>query len=172
MSLSYSLGFVAKTESASNPLPRSFLLKSLMDFVGNLEEERLLCPVRALSCYLERTKELFPRPQALFVSPRHCIKAISKNAISFFLREVITDAGAVRTDGGRALRAHSIRGMSTSMVFMRNWSVRHVLEAATWRSNSVFVSFYLRDVAYTWDDCKSLGPFVPAGQVLKDASPS
>ena len=38
-------GPVVKTESDSNPLPRSFLLKSLKDFVGDLEDEFLLCPV-------------------------------------------------------------------------------------------------------------------------------
>ena len=52
LSVSYTLGFVAKTESVSNPLPRSFLVKSLKDFVGDMEEELLLCPVRALSVYL------------------------------------------------------------------------------------------------------------------------
>ena len=146
MSLSYSLGFVAKTESVDNPLPRNFILKSLSDFFGNLEEERLLCPVRALSCYLQRTKEVSPRPGPLFVSLRLPTKAISKNAISFFLREVISGAGAVGVDGGRTPRAHSIRGVGTSMTFLRNWSVRQVLKPATWRSNTVFSSFYLRDM--------------------------
>ena len=52
--LSYVPEFVAKTESPSNPIPRTFLLKSLADFAANLEDELLLCPVRALSIYLER----------------------------------------------------------------------------------------------------------------------
>ena len=37
LTLAYLPGFVDKTESESNPLPRSFLLKSLKDFVGNME---------------------------------------------------------------------------------------------------------------------------------------
>ena len=32
--------------------------------------------------------------------------------------------------------------------------MKEALKAATWRSNSVFVSFYLSDVAYVWDDCR------------------
>ena len=40
--------FLAKTESALHPLPRSFLVKSLTDFVAGLDQELLLCPVRAL----------------------------------------------------------------------------------------------------------------------------
>ena len=39
--------------------------------------------------------------------------------------------------------------VSTSITFNRNWSVCPVLNAATCRSNSVFASFYLKDVTYT-----------------------
>ena len=41
ISLAYLLEFVAKTESERNPLPHSFLVRSLEEFVGNLPEERL-----------------------------------------------------------------------------------------------------------------------------------
>ena len=63
-----------------------------------------------------------------------------------FLREVFSGAGAVRGDGVNPLRAHSIRGVANSTVFMQNWPVSKVLEAASWRSNSVFASFFLQDV--------------------------
>ena len=42
--LSYVSEFVGKTESSSNPLPRSFLVMSL----AGLEDNLFLCPVRAL----------------------------------------------------------------------------------------------------------------------------
>ena len=63
-----------------------------------------------------------------------------------FLGEVFSGTGAVRGVGVNPLRAHSIRGVATSTVFMQNCSVSKVLETASWRSNSVFVSFFLRDV--------------------------
>ena len=53
--VSYVPEFVAKTESLSNPIPRSFLVKSLSDFAAGLHEELLLRPVRALRIYLDRT---------------------------------------------------------------------------------------------------------------------
>ena len=53
--LSYLPVFLAKTETAGNPLPRSFPLKSLGDSVGDMEEELLVCPVRCLKFYLKRT---------------------------------------------------------------------------------------------------------------------
>ena len=67
----------------------------------------------------------------MFVSPRPPSRAMSKNAISYFLWEVILGAGAVKGDEGPPLRAHSIRGVSTSAAFLQNWSVSKVLEAAT-----------------------------------------
>ena len=92
LSVSYLPEFVAKTESLKNPLPRSFLVHSLLEFLGDLPEERLLCPVRAVCIYLDLTKDL--SPCALFVSPRRRLRPISKNALSFFIRTVIVDAWA------------------------------------------------------------------------------
>ena len=48
--------------------------------------------------------------------------------------------------------------------FFRNWSLRSVLEAASWRSNTVFTSFYLRDLQFVFEGVRSLGPFVAAGE--------
>ena len=164
--VSYLPYFIAKTESSLNPLPRSFVIKSLSDFANGLEEGSLLCPVRSLRIYLKRTKGLSRKSSALFVSPRCPTRPISKNAISFFLREVISGAGAIRGSEGQPLRAHSIRGISTSAAFLKNRSISSVLEAATWKSNSVFSSFYFKDLTFTHGEWKSLGPFVAAGSVI------
>ena len=88
--LSYLPEFRAKTESSANSLPRSFCVHSLSDFVGDLPDELLLCPVRALRLYLSRISSISPHPRTLFVSPRSPSLSLSKNALSFFLRDVIT----------------------------------------------------------------------------------
>ena len=46
--VSYMPHFIAKTEHADAPVPRSFRILSLREFAGDLEEGSLLCPVRAL----------------------------------------------------------------------------------------------------------------------------
>ena len=115
---------------------------------------------------MERTKSAVARASTLFVSPRSPSRAISKNAISYFLREVISGAGAVRGDIGPLLRSHSIRGVSTSAVFLQNWWVSKVLETATWKSNSVFASLYFRDIQYVFEGLQFLGPFVDSGTVV------
>ena len=161
--LSYVPEFVAKTESALRPLPRSFEVQSLGDFAASLPEDFLLCPVRALSAYLDRKSGIVNRPRRLFVSSKCPSRAMSKNGISYMLREVIVKSGA-SLQSGQVPRVHSIRGIAASSAFFRNWSVRSVLEAASWRSNTVFTSFYLRDLSFHSDGVHSLGPFVAAGE--------
>ena len=153
--VSYVPEFVAKTETAARPLSRSFEVKSLSDFAAGLPEELLLCPVRSLSAYVARTARFVNRPRRLFVSPRCPSRAMSKNGISYLLREVIAHSGA---------SSYSIHGIATSSAFFRNWSLRSVLEATSWRSNSVLTSFYLQDLQFVLDDVHSLGPFVAAGE--------
>ena len=63
--LSYVSEFVAKTESALRPLPRSFAVPSLGDFAAGMPEDLLLCPVRVLSAYLDRTSGIVNRPRRL-----------------------------------------------------------------------------------------------------------
>ena len=87
---------------------------------------------------------------------------MSKNAVSFFLREVISAAEAARPHVG-ALRAPEVRSVSTSVAFHRTWSVSSVLVSATWASSSVFLFIYLRDIRHEYDGLLSLGHFVAAG---------
>ena len=77
--LSYVPEFVAKTESAMRPLPRSLEVQSLGDFAAGMPEDLLLCPVRALSAYLDRTSGIVNRSRRLFVSskcapPGRCLR--------------------------------------------------------------------------------------------------
>ena len=72
-------------------------------------------------------------------------RAMLNNGFSYLLREVLVHSGASSNDVA-APNAHSIRGIATS-AFFRNWSLASVLEASSWRSNTVFTSFfYLTDV--------------------------
>ena len=105
--LSYVPEFVAKTETATRPLPRTFEVKSLSDFAAGFPEELLLCPVRSLSAYVVRTAQFVNRLRRLFVSPRCPSRAMSKNGISYMLREVIVQSGA-SSQSDQAPKAHSI----------------------------------------------------------------
>ena len=125
-------------------------MRSLRDFVGDLPDELLLCPVCALWVYLDHSSSLLPRPHSLFVSPHAPSHPLSKNALSFFLRSVILQSSSSSSSTlsssssarSSSFPAHSICGMATSTAFSRNVSLSSILEAASWRS-SVFASFYL-----------------------------
>ena len=140
--LSFLPEFRAKSESEARPLPRSFRVRSLSNFVGDLPDELLLCPVRALRVYLDRTLSLTSRPRTLFVSPRAPSRSLSKNALSFFLWSVIADSSSSAglslpvvslssssSSSSRprsSLCAHGVRGVVESWAFHRNASLSSV----------------------------------------------
>ena len=83
------------------------------------------------------------------------LSSLTKNALSFSLRLMIISAS---TFWEGASHTHIICRVATSAVFL--------VEAATWRSNPVFASFYFRDLSFSLDGCSSLGPFVADGSVI------
>ena len=166
--LYYDPFFHAKTESAANPLPRSVIVPSLSDFAGDLPE-RVQCPVRAIKYLRKAARSASYIPPRLFVSPRNLERAMSKNAISFYLRQLITDSGAVSTS--RPPRAHDIRGIATSLNYYSNLSLSNLMQVATWKSNRVFASRYLKEVSATQDNIRRFGPLVIAGDRLHPRPP-
>ena len=84
--------FRAKNDNKVKGLPRNFIVKDLAHLVGP-EEERKLCPVRALKAYLARTKDLRQEQvKNLFLAPKDPTRAASKNAIAYFLKSTIREA--------------------------------------------------------------------------------
>ena len=166
--LYYDPFFRAKTESASNPLPRSVIVPSLSDFAGDLPE-RVQCPVRAIKFLRKAARSASYIPSRLFVSPRNLERAMSKNAMSFYLRQLIVDSGAVSTS--RPPRAHDIRGIATSLNYYSNLSLSNLMQVATWKSNRVFASRYLKEVSATQDNIRQFGPLVIAGDRLHPRPP-
>ena len=161
--LHYDPFFLAKTETASNPLPRSVIVQSLEDFVGDLPE-RVLCPVRAVRHLRRATRSTESSPSRLFVSPSDPTRSMSKNAMSFFLRQLITESGAVSSSVPP--RAHDIRGIATSLNYYSNLSLSAINEEATWKSKCVFAIRYLKDMSATRSRLKDKGPLIAAGSAV------
>ena len=166
--LYYDPFFRAKTVSVINPLPRSVIVPSLSDFAGDLPE-RLHCPVRAVKYLRKAARSASFIPPRLFVSPRNPERSMSKNAMSFYLGQLIVDSGAVSS--ARPPRAHDIRGIATSLNYYSNLSLSSLMQVATWRSKRVFASRYLKEVSATQDNIQQFGPLVIAGDRLKPKTP-
>ena len=165
VSFTYIAGFVVKMQDPSSSAPRfeGFIVPALPNTSTN-HSERLLCPVRAVRCYLDRTAAHRPRCERLFVTAGRCTKEISKNTVSFWLRKTIS--GAYQLSGSSVLdpppRARETRGIALSLLFKRNFAVAQVLNAGTWCRHTTFTHHYLRDLAHRSLETFHLGPLVAA----------
>ena len=171
LSFSFMPDFVAKTQNPSVPDHRfdGFTIPSLRDFTGDDPREMVLCPVRALRLYLKRTKPLRSTEQGrLFLSTGRVKKEVSKNTISFWLRETIRGAYQSSGQEGSAprIRAPGVRGIAPTLLFRRNFAVGQVLRAGVWKRQTTFSSFYLRDITHKSLDTFYLGPIVAAQGVV------
>ena len=88
------------------------------------------------------------------------------NAVSFFLREMPSDTGAVRDDAVSSSSAHSIRGASTFSVFLlagrssRRWSPQ------LGSYLQLLFTLYFTVLFCFFGGICSLCPFVPVGAVV------
>ena len=94
---------------------------------------RLLCPVRAVKCYLARTSNHRPDCNRLFVATGRTEKEISKNTVSFWLRRIISLAYQLSGKCLPATRplARETRGITPSLLFKKNYAVSQVLKASS-----------------------------------------
>ncbi|MPC55150.1 hypothetical protein E2C01_049081 [Portunus trituberculatus] len=58
------------------------------------------------------------------------------------------------------VKAHEVRAVATSALFMKIRCIPAILRAGTWKSMSTFASFDLRDITHRYLDTFSLGPVV------------
>ena len=118
------------------------------------EEEatsHLLCPVRALSCYVARTAAL-RRSQRLFVHyrERSIGQPLSAQRLSHWLCEAVSQAYVSSgMDPPENINAHSTRGIFSSTALHGGMSVEDICIAASWSSPCSFIQFYLRDVSHS-----------------------
>ena len=159
--------FLAKNQNPLDPSP-SILIKPLTDFLCPDDPDLKLCPVRSLRRYLKFTRTLRVKQRKLFISfnPYHT-NDISKASVSRWLRLVIKSAYATSSAELSSVRAHEVRAWAASTAFAHSWSLKDVLNAAYWRSETSFINYYLRDVSLTKDDgTHGIASFVAAQQVI------
>ena len=165
VSFSFVPGFVAKTQDPSSLAPRfeGFTVPALQNARNN-RNGRLLCPVRAVRRYLDRTAAQRPRCERLFVTAGRSKKEISKTTVCFWLRKTISRAYELSGTDLPVLapRARETRGIAPSLIFKKNFAVDQVLKAGTWHKHTTFTRHYLRDLAHRSLETFRLGPVVAA----------
>lgn len=130
---------------------RVIRIRALVTSADTSEEDvrlPLLCPVRALRCYIDRTAG-FRKTDQLFVGfgARGHGDPLSSQRLAHWVRGGIVAAYEARGRPPPAVvRAHSTRGVSTSVALCRGVTVSDICQAASWSSASTFVRSYLMDM--------------------------
>ncbi len=160
--------FIAKTELASTvkqgkPLVIPSLSKTLS---AGLEEDRLLCPVRALRFYIDRTKDIREGKKKLLVSFKNNFKGdISRATISHWIKKTILLAYEKTSEEDwkvLQVKAHDVRGLAASWARISNVALEEIMLACTWKSHNTFTQYYLKDLALIQEEMLKLGPIVAA----------
>ncbi len=147
--LSFLPGFLAKTQKVDRPETNlsPVIIPSLSSVVGRDLPDRTLCPVRALLFYTDRTNvgTDTERSKRLFISFKTGHKGdIVKMTISglIFFKGLIRSAYEKVDNDDMPHLTHT-----NFQAFHQHHSLRHIMQAASWRSDATFASFYLRDLS-------------------------
>ena len=144
--LSFLPEFRAKNQAASERSP-VVRIPPLSKILGPDDEDRFLCPVRALKHYLNVTSP--SRPEAcrkLFLSVNpHFRKDVSVSTLSRWVSDVVKQAYALKGESLPNSRAHEVRAWAASLALEHSVALHDILEAAFWKSESTFCNYYLRD---------------------------
>ena len=150
--LSFLPNLLAKTMDPSRPETdyAPVTIPALGPSMGEDLPDRLLCPVRALIYYL-KLKHKGQDPNNRFRRLLCAFKLghtgdISKQTVSGWIRQLIKQAySAVQDEDIPHLthtnfQARELRAFASSLAFHQNYSLKQVMEAASWRNNNTFVS--------------------------------
>jgi hypothetical protein len=165
-------GFLAKNQLPA-VAPSPIEIPSLSRICAGDDQDRLLCPVRALRFYLNASKVKRKGRKRLFLPLKGSVD-ISASTISRWIVTTIKRAYQSLTDRDLSfmkLKAHEVRAVAASWAYLNHSSLEDVMKAAFWRSHTTFSSFYLRSLAHQSAGIFSLGPIVAAQHVAqKDSS--
>ena len=100
-----------------------------------------LCVVTMLEEYLKKTASVREKPQLLLCHAKPHGPA-SKDTIARWIKQVMSEAGI----DTKVFKAHSTRSASTSAAKAADVPIQVILEAAGWRSDSVFGKFYNKNI--------------------------
>jgi hypothetical protein len=152
------VGFLPKTAVMIHD-PKPFFIPRLTPFSGRDNDDRLLCPVRALIFYLHATGGCKPG-ERLFQKVSGA-GAVTAQTVSSWIVRCIRDCCGENIKA----KAHEVRRSAASWAYQ---SSQHHLEdilcAGSWASHTTFSSYYLADVRAQSDGRLRLHPVIAGKQ--------
>ena len=169
--------FLAKTVDPSRPetFYAPVTIPVLGPSMGTDLPDRYLCSVRVLRIYMDR-KHRGNDPSCRFKRLLSAHKVghtgdINKQTVSGWVRSVIKQAYlAVEEEDLPHLTYTNFQARELgafALAFHQSYSLKQVMEAASWRNDNTFVFFYLRDISQM-GDITSASPFVAGQKVISD----
>jgi hypothetical protein len=146
VTLSYNSAFLAKNERA-NIIHKDAFIPTIRSAAH--DESRSWCPVSLLQEYIKTTRDLRPKDSSqLFVITKPPFCPATKATIARWISSVIeTCYKAAHIDLPSAPKAHQVRAMAASSALYAGFSLKQVMEAASWTTENTFINCYLRDIA-------------------------
>ncbi|KAI2652720.1 ORF V: Enzymatic polyprotein [Labeo rohita] len=139
-------GYVPKVPST--PFRAQVVTLSALPSSEGDQELSLLCPVRALRMYVERSAP-FRKSDQLFVcfGGRNKGQPVTKQRLSRWIVDAISLAySSLGLECPVGVRAHSTRGVASSWAWSSGVSMAEICAAAGWASPSTFTRFYSLDI--------------------------
>ncbi len=139
-------GYVPKV--LSTPFRAQVITLSVLPPSEEDRELSLLCPVRALRIYFERSAP-FRRTDQLFVSFGNRAKGhpVTKQRLSKWIVDAVMLAySSLGLQCPIGVRAHSTRGIASSWVWSSGVSITEICAVAGWATPSTFARFYNLDI--------------------------
>ena len=162
------LGFLAKNQLPSRA-PDSIKIPKLSNFCRENDNfNRMLCPVRAIKIYLNKTKSLRKHRKRLFI-PTQGDQDLAKSTLSRWVKYAIKHAyDSISKNPNRLFKpkAHKLRAIYASWAYMNFIPLEEVLKSAVWSSSSLFASHYLRDFREQTENLRAMGPIIAAQKVV------
>jgi len=164
--------FIAKTQlrTSGGAALKPISIPALTSLGPDMKEDRSLCPVRAIKIYLARTQHFRKGKLLLLMSvQRGRTGDIHKNTLSSWIRSLIRMVYQTAPADAIAMsntKTHEIRAQAASLAFRGGIELEELLKAGTWKSQSTFLDFYMKDVSVTVDGLQRLGPVIAAQRVI------
>ncbi len=139
-------GYVPKV--LSTPFRAQVITLSTLSLSEKNRELSLLCPVRALRIYFERSAP-FRHTEQLFVSFGNRTKGhpVTKQRLSKWIMDAVMLAySSLGLQCPIGVRAHSTRGIASSWAWSSVVSITEICTAAGWATPSTFSRFYNLDI--------------------------
>ncbi len=139
-------GYVPKV--LSTPFRAQVIMLSALPPSEEDRELSLLCPVRALRIYFERSAP-FRRTEQLFVGFGNRAKGhpVTKQRLSKWIVDAVMLAySSLGLQCPIGVRAHSTRGIASSWAWSSGVSITEICVAAGWATPSTFARFYNLDI--------------------------